>query len=48
MIAALDRQTQLTALAWMVIGLVFYFLYGRTHSKLAVPEKVAPVGSGRR
>jgi APA family basic amino acid/polyamine antiporter len=40
MIAALDRQTQLTALGWMLIGLVVYFLYGRTHSKLAQPEKV--------
>ncbi len=34
MIIALDRQTQLTAFAWMLIGLVVYFTYGRSHSNL--------------
>ncbi|MBV8068846.1 MAG: amino acid permease, partial [Acidobacteriaceae bacterium] len=34
MIVSLDRRTQLTALAWMIIGLFVYFLYGRSHSKL--------------
>ncbi|HTB11643.1 MAG TPA: amino acid permease [Bryobacteraceae bacterium] len=34
MIISRDRTTQLTALAWMLIGFVVYFLYGKTHSKL--------------
>jgi APA family basic amino acid/polyamine antiporter len=34
MIYGLDRQTQLTALGWMVFGLFIYFVYGRSHSKL--------------
>jgi basic amino acid/polyamine antiporter, APA family len=35
MIYALDKFTQLTALVWMAIGLVVYFIYGKTHSKLS-------------
>jgi APA family basic amino acid/polyamine antiporter len=38
MIVSLDNRTQLTAFAWMVIGLFVYFLYGRTHSYLNKPE----------
>ena len=34
MIISLDHRTQLTALAWMLIGLVVYFSYGRAHSLL--------------
>ncbi|MGA7236064.1 MAG: amino acid permease [Bryobacteraceae bacterium] len=34
MIYALDTRTQLTALGWMLIGFVIYFLYGKSHSKL--------------
>jgi APA family basic amino acid/polyamine antiporter len=26
---------------WLVIGLVFYFTYGRSHSRLAQPEAAA-------
>lgn len=33
MIISLDKTTQLTALAWMLIGLVIYFLYSRSRSK---------------
>lgn len=33
MIVSLDARTQLTALVWMVIGLVIYFSYSRSHSK---------------
>jgi basic amino acid/polyamine antiporter, APA family len=33
MIISLDIHTQLTALVWMIIGLLVYFLYGRSHSK---------------
>jgi APA family basic amino acid/polyamine antiporter len=34
MIISRDRPTQLTALAWMLVGFVVYFLYGKTHSRL--------------
>src|SRR5579884_1688737 len=34
MIVSLDRRTQITALGWMLIGFVIYFLYGHSHSKL--------------
>ena len=34
MIGNLDTRTQLTALGWMLIGLVIYFLYSQSHSKL--------------
>ncbi len=34
MIYGLDSQTQLTAAAWMVVGLIIYFSYSRFHSKL--------------
>ena len=34
MIVGLDGRTQLTALGWMIIGLVIYFGYSRHHSKL--------------
>ena len=38
MIVGLDRYTQLTALGWMLLGFVVYFLYSRSHSKLNTPE----------
>jgi basic amino acid/polyamine antiporter, APA family len=34
MIFSLDGVTQLSALAWMAIGLVIYFAYGSVNSKL--------------
>lgn len=34
MIVALDTRTQLTALIWMLIGLVIYFVYSKNHSNL--------------
>jgi basic amino acid/polyamine antiporter, APA family len=34
MIVSLDRRTQFTALVWMLIGLVVYFSYSRSHSQL--------------
>lgn len=37
MIVSLDRRTQITAVCWMLLGFLIYFLYGRNHSKLAEP-----------
>jgi APA family basic amino acid/polyamine antiporter len=37
MIISLDHRTQITALFWMLVGFLIYFLYGRNHSKLAEP-----------
>lgn len=34
MIVSLDRTTQLTAVGWMLVGFVVYFLYGKSHSRL--------------
>jgi basic amino acid/polyamine antiporter, APA family len=48
MIVSLDNRTQLTAFAWMLIGLSVYFLYGRSHSKLNGPvlqSEPEPAGS---
>ncbi len=45
MIVSLDHRSQITAFCWMLIGLCVYFLYGRTHSKLATPALAsAPAG----
>jgi basic amino acid/polyamine antiporter, APA family len=35
MIVSLDRRTQITALVWMMIGLIVYFSYSRSHSQLS-------------
>jgi len=45
MIVSLDKTTQLTALAWMVIGLVIYFSYSRSRSKHKGPEEILPDAS---
>jgi APA family basic amino acid/polyamine antiporter len=34
--AYLDKETWLRPVIWLVIGLVIYFSYSRTHSRLAV------------
>ncbi len=34
MIVSLDTYTQMTAIGWMLLGFVIYFLYSRSHSKL--------------
>jgi APA family basic amino acid/polyamine antiporter len=34
MIVSLDKYTQLVAFIWMLIGLVVYFAYGKSHSHL--------------
>lgn len=34
MIISLDNMTLTSAFAWMVLGLIIYFIYGKNHSKL--------------
>jgi len=38
MIVGLPTYTQMCALAWMLVGLLVYFLYSRYHSKLGNPK----------
>jgi APA family basic amino acid/polyamine antiporter len=38
LMASLATETWLRFLIWLVIGLVIYFLYGRTHARLATRE----------
>jgi basic amino acid/polyamine antiporter, APA family len=45
MIISLDKVTQLTALAWMAIGLVIYFTYSRSRSKHKGPGESLPKAS---
>jgi APA family basic amino acid/polyamine antiporter len=45
MIISLDKVTQLTALAWMAIGLVIYFGYSRSRSKHKGPHDIFPKAS---
>jgi basic amino acid/polyamine antiporter, APA family len=35
LMAYLDKETWLRLLIWLVIGLAIYFLYSRSHSRLA-------------
>ncbi|MBV8865810.1 MAG: amino acid permease, partial [Acidobacteriaceae bacterium] len=44
MIVSLDHRTQLTAFLWMLIGLIVYFSYGRSHSQLSAPRLESPAG----
>jgi basic amino acid/polyamine antiporter, APA family len=45
MIISLNKTTQLTALAWMAIGLVIYFSYSRSRSKHKGPGEILPKAS---
>lgn len=45
MIISLDKKTQLTALAWMAIGLIIFFAYSRFHSKHKAPGEILPKAS---
>lgn len=45
MIISLDITTKLTALAWMVIGLIIYFAYSRSRSKHKGPGEILPKAS---
>jgi len=38
MIIGLDTRTQITAVAWMLLGLIIYFAYGKRKSKLRTPS----------
>jgi len=42
MIISLDKITQLTALMWMIVGLLIYFSYSRSHSKHKEPGQILP------
>jgi APA family basic amino acid/polyamine antiporter len=46
MIVSLDHRSQITAFCWMLIGLCVYFIYGRSHSKLATPAILEPAPTG--
>jgi APA family basic amino acid/polyamine antiporter len=39
LILALDYKTQLSALGWLLFGLVIYFLYSKKHSVLRRESK---------
>ncbi|SHN08816.1 amino acid permease [Mucilaginibacter sp. OK098] len=45
MIISLPLETQLSALAWMIIGLIIYFTYSRGNSKLGNVSDVLPTAS---
>jgi basic amino acid/polyamine antiporter, APA family len=38
LMAYLDKETWIRLLVWLVIGLVIYFTYGRTHSLASRPK----------
>jgi APA family basic amino acid/polyamine antiporter len=42
MMASLPRDTWIRLLVWMAIGLLIYFLYGRTHSRVGNAPEFAP------
>jgi APA family basic amino acid/polyamine antiporter len=45
MIISLPRDTQLSALAWMIVGLLIYFGYSRKNSKLGAAADALPTAS---
>jgi APA family basic amino acid/polyamine antiporter len=45
MIISLPARTQLSALAWMVVGLIIYFSYSKKNSKLGKIADVLPTAS---
>ena len=45
MIISLPLSTQLSALAWLIIGLVIYFSYGTKNSKLGAAADSLPKAS---
>lgn len=45
MILSLPARTQLSALGWMIIGLIIYFAYSRKNSKIGTAGDVLPTAS---
>lgn len=45
MIGSLEHRTQLSALAWMIIGLIIYFTYSKKNSKLGSASDILPTAS---
>jgi len=45
MIGSLPGRTQLSALAWMVVGLIIYFSYSKTRSKLGSVGEILPTAT---
>ena len=45
MIVGLPGPTLLSALAWMILGLLIYFAYSRKRSKLGPPSNILPTAS---
>ncbi|PLW91405.1 APC family permease, partial [Mucilaginibacter sp.] len=45
MIVGLPTETQLSALVWMVLGLLIYFGYSKKHSKLGTAGDILPTAS---
>lgn len=45
MIVGLPRETQLSALVWMILGLLIYFGYSKKHSKLGTAGDILPTAS---
>jgi APA family basic amino acid/polyamine antiporter len=42
MMFSLPRDTWIRLLVWMAIGLLIYFLYGRSHSRVGNAPEFAP------
>ncbi|MBL4677207.1 MAG: amino acid permease, partial [Mucilaginibacter sp.] len=45
MIVGLPTETQLSALVWMVLGLLIYFGYSKNHSKLGKGGDILPTAT---
>jgi APA family basic amino acid/polyamine antiporter len=45
MIVAIDQRTLLFAMVWMAVGLLVYFGYSRSRSKLHRPGEILPKAS---
>lgn len=45
MIVGLPSETQLSALGWMILGLLIYFGYSKKHSKLGTAGNILPTAS---
>jgi APA family basic amino acid/polyamine antiporter len=45
MILSLPAETQISALVWMLIGLVIYMSYSRKHSKLGTAYDALPTAT---